>query len=51
MYVLGEERNAEDGVLNSIRDPRQRASVIVRLEPADRLETGALAATFDIVIG
>ncbi len=51
MYVFGEPLNARDGVLNGIRDPRQRDSVIVRLEPADRLEAGALAATFDIVIG
>ena len=51
MYVFGEERNSADGVLNAIRDPRQRASVIVRLDPADGIEPGALAATFDIVIG
>ena len=51
MYVFGEERNAADGVLNAIRDPRQRASVIVRLDPADGIEPGALAAAFDIVIG
>lgn len=50
MYVFGEERNARDGVLASIRDPRQRESVIVRLEPADRLEKGALAGHFDIVL-
>lgn len=50
MYVFGEERNARDGVLGSIRDPRQRESVIVRLEPADRLEKGALAGHFDIVL-
>jgi protocatechuate 3,4-dioxygenase beta subunit len=51
MYVLGEPLNARDAVLNGIRDPRQRNSVIVRLDPADRLEPGALAATFDIVLG
>lgn len=51
MYVFGEAQNARDGVLNAIRDPRQRDSVIVRLEPADQLEAGALAATFDIVLG
>ena len=50
MYVFGEPRNERDGLLNSIRDLRQRESVIVRLEPADRLEPGALAAEFDIVI-
>ena len=51
MYVLGEALNERDGLLNAIRDPRQRDSVIVRLDPADRLEPGALAAEFDIVIG
>ena len=51
MYVLGEKQNERDGVLNAIRDPRQRDSVIVRLDPADGLEPGALAATFDIVLG
>ena len=51
MYVFGEPRNARDGVLNSIRDPRARDSVIVRLEPADRLEKGAITGTFDIVLG
>jgi protocatechuate 3,4-dioxygenase beta subunit len=51
MYVFGEALNARDGVLNGIRDPRQRDTVIVRLEPAERLEAGALAASFDIVLG
>lgn len=51
MYVAGEPQNARDGVLNQIRDSRQRESVIVRLEPAERLEAGAFAGTFDIVLG
>jgi protocatechuate 3,4-dioxygenase beta subunit len=51
MYVFGEKLNQRDGVLNGIRDPKQRDSVIVRLDPADRLETGSLAGTFDIVVG
>jgi protocatechuate 3,4-dioxygenase beta subunit len=51
MYVFGEPLNQRDFVLNAIRDPRQRDSVIVRLQPADRLEPGALAGSFDIVIG
>jgi protocatechuate 3,4-dioxygenase beta subunit len=51
MYVAGEPLNARDGILNAIRDPRQRDSVIVRLEPGDRLEDGALVGTFDIVLG
>ena len=50
MYVAGEPQNARDGILNGIRDPRQRDSVIVKLEPGDRLEEKALAGTFDIVL-
>ena len=51
MYVFGEPQNARDGVLNNIRDQRQRDSVVVRLDPADGIEAGALAGTFDIVVG
>jgi len=51
MYVAGEPGNARDGLLQSISDPRQRDAVIVKLEPAERLEPKALAGTFDIVMG
>jgi protocatechuate 3,4-dioxygenase, beta subunit len=51
MYVFGEPQNARDGVLNNVRDPRQRDSVIVRLDPAEGIEAGALAGTFDIIVG
>lgn len=50
MYVAGEPQNEKDFLLSRIRDPRQRESVLVRLEPADRLEPGAFAGTFDIVM-
>jgi protocatechuate 3,4-dioxygenase beta subunit len=52
MYVTGEPLNARDGILNGIRDARQRDSVIVivKLEPGDRLEADALVGTFDIVL-
>lgn len=50
MYVAGEVQNERDGILNGIRDPRQRDSVIVRLEPGDALESCALVGTFDIVL-
>ncbi len=50
LYVFGEPQNERDGVLNAIRDPRQRDSVIARFDPADGREPGALAATFDIVV-
>jgi protocatechuate 3,4-dioxygenase beta subunit len=50
MYIAGERQNAGDGVLSRIRNASARASVIVRLEPADAIEPGALAGTFDIVL-
>jgi protocatechuate 3,4-dioxygenase beta subunit len=51
MYVAGEPLNERDAVLAQIRDPAARARVIVPLDPAPQLESGALAGTFDIVIG
>src|SRR5215510_669993 len=51
MYVFGERQNERDGVLNGIRDRRQREALIVRLGAADAIEAGALAGVFDIVIG
>lgn len=50
MYVAGEPLNERDGILNGIRDARQRASVIVNLETGDRIEENALVGTFDIVL-
>jgi protocatechuate 3,4-dioxygenase, beta subunit len=50
MYVFGEPLNARDGVLNAIPE-RQRDSVVVRLDRADRIEAGALVGSFDIVLG
>ena len=41
MYVEGDPGNERDGILNSLPE-RERASVVVRLEAADRLEQGAL---------
>lgn len=51
MYVAGERQNARDGVLNSIRDPNARESVIVALTDAGNTEPGALQGIFDIVLG
>jgi Protocatechuate 3,4-dioxygenase beta subunit len=51
MYVAGEPLNERDSILNRIRDPRQRDSVIVKLQPGDRIEDQALVGTFDIVLG
>jgi protocatechuate 3,4-dioxygenase beta subunit len=50
MYVAGEPRNATDGVLNGI-DVTARERVIVSFVPAPELESNALKAAFDIVLG
>ncbi len=50
MYVAGEPLNARDGLLNRVRDPAARARLIVPLEPMPKLEQGALAGQFDIVL-
>lgn len=49
MYVFGEAENERDFLLQEL-DARQRDSVIIRLDPADRIEGGALAGVFDIVL-
>lgn len=51
MYVAGEPGNRRDFLLNSIRNPIVRRSVIVPLKPADDLEAGALRGAFTIVVG
>lgn len=50
MYVAGEPDNERDAVLNAIRDPELRRRLLVDLNPADLIEPGALAGTFDIVL-
>jgi len=49
MYVAGEPGNARDGLLNSVRDPRARKSLIVELRPAGGTD-GELAGDFDLVL-
>ncbi len=50
-YIADEPLNGRDGLFNSLRDPRQREAVLLRLEPADRIEPGAFLAGRDIVLG
>jgi protocatechuate 3,4-dioxygenase beta subunit len=50
MYVAGEPGNEWDGLLTAIRDLELRRRLLVDLVPADAIETGALAGTFDIVV-
>jgi protocatechuate 3,4-dioxygenase beta subunit len=49
-YVAGEPLNARDGLFNTLREPRQREAVLLHLQPADRIEEGALLAERDIVL-
>jgi protocatechuate 3,4-dioxygenase beta subunit len=50
MYVRGHALNERDGILRSIRDPMQRASLLVPFLPSNE-RPEELAARFDIVLG
>ena len=50
MYVQGAPENARDGLLNRIRNPTLRASLVVPFEPHPDLP-GERIARFDIVLG
>ncbi|HEY8381263.1 MAG TPA: protocatechuate 3,4-dioxygenase [Microvirga sp.] len=50
MYIDGEPLNARDGLLNSIRDPLARRSVVVPLAAGPASEPGALQGRFEIVV-
>lgn len=49
-YVKGEPLNERDSVLNDIRDPAARNSVIVDFSPISGSSMGELAAKFDVVM-
>ncbi len=51
MYVAGEPLNDSDFILGRIRDPEQRARVIVPLEPSRSGANPGLIGVFDIVLG
>jgi protocatechuate 3,4-dioxygenase beta subunit len=50
-YIRGEPQNERDGVLQEIKDPKARASLIVDFAPIRGSRLGELAARFDIVLG
>jgi protocatechuate 3,4-dioxygenase beta subunit len=50
-YVKGEPGNARDGILNAVRDPKAKESIIVDFAPVPGSKIGELAAKFDIVLG
>jgi protocatechuate 3,4-dioxygenase, beta subunit len=51
IYIKGEPLNEKDGILQSIRDPKVRASIIVDFAPLKGSKTGELEAHFDITVG
>lgn len=50
-YVKGHPGNGRDGILNSIRDPKAKESILVDFAPLKKSKIGELAARFDIVLG
>jgi protocatechuate 3,4-dioxygenase beta subunit len=50
LYVEGHPLNARDAILRGIRDPAQRAAVLVPFLPSSTRQ-GELAARFDVVLG
>lgn len=50
-YVKDHPNNPRDGILNSIRDPKAKAAVLVDFAPVKDSTIGELAARFDVVLG
>ena len=50
-YIRGHEANDKDGVLNGVRDARERALLLAAFEPLKGSKAGELQARFDIVLG
>lgn len=50
-YVKGAPGNEKDFVLQGIKDPKARESVIVDFAPMENSKIGELAARFDLVMG
>jgi protocatechuate 3,4-dioxygenase beta subunit len=51
MYVEGEPLNARDRLLNEVKDPKARATIIVPFLALPNSRIGELGAKFDIVLG
>jgi len=50
-YIKGEPRNKTDFILNKIKDPKVKESLLVPFTPVKRSKTGEVSAKFDIVLG
>lgn len=51
LYIAGEPQNERDRQFNAVREPREREMLLMRFQPADRIESGSLLAERDIVLG
>ncbi len=51
IHVKGDPRNARDGVLRGIRDPKLRELVMADFVPLKDSKVGELSARFDVVLG
>lgn len=51
MYVKGHELNARDGILQSVRNAKQREMLLAEFKPMKDSRVGELTANFDIVLG
>ena len=50
-YIKGEPRNKMDFILNKIKDPRVKESLLVPFTPVKGSKIGEVSAKFDIVLG
>jgi protocatechuate 3,4-dioxygenase beta subunit len=50
-YIKGEPRNKMDFILNKIKDPRIKESLLVPFTPVKGSKIGEVSAKFDIVLG
>jgi protocatechuate 3,4-dioxygenase beta subunit len=51
IFVSGHPQNERDGVLRSIRDPKERKLLMAEFKPVPDSKIGELAAKFDVVLG
>jgi protocatechuate 3,4-dioxygenase, beta subunit len=50
-YIQGEPQNEKDGVLRGMRNPKERALLMIPFDPIPDSRIGELSAKFDIVLG
>lgn len=50
LYIKGHSLNRRDGILARVRNPRDRAALLVDFKPIAESKVGELSANFDIVL-